>query len=84
MERGEFEAINTKLDIVRNPGSALRVCTSSERLANQFKINEMRGVGKLVTKTEMNAPKIGKSVTKKPKSWENRRRCKIGEEDRDG
>ena len=70
MERGEFEAINTKLDIVRNPGSALRVCTSSERLANQLKINEMRGVGKLVTTTEMNAPTIGKSVTKKHKSWE--------------
>ena len=38
--------------------------TSSERLANQLKINEIREVGELVTKTETNAPKIGKSVKK--------------------
>ena len=39
------------VDVARNPGSALRLCTSSERLANQLKI-------------EMGAPKIGKLVKK--------------------
>ena len=48
--------------IVRSPGSALRVFTSSERLASQLKINEIGEVGKPVTKIEMNAPKIGKLV----------------------
>ena len=38
--------------------------TCSERLANQFKINEIGEVGKLVTKIEMHAPKIGKLVKK--------------------
>ena len=52
------------VDIVKTPGSALRVFTSSERLANQLKIKEFGEVGKLVTKTEMNAPKIGKVVKK--------------------
>ena len=48
--------------IVRSPGSALRVFTSSERLANQLKINEIGEVGKPMMKIEMNAPKIGKLV----------------------
>ena len=39
--------------IVRSPGSALRVFTSSERLANQLKINDIGEVGKPVTKIEM-------------------------------
>ena len=55
------------VDVAWSPGSALRVFTSSERLANHLKINEMGKVGQLVTKIEMNAPVI----------W------KIGEEDRD-
>ena len=42
----------------------IRVFTSSERLANQLKINEIREVGELVPKTEMNAPKIEKLVKK--------------------
>ena len=45
------------VDIARSPGSALRVFTSSERLANQLKINEIREVGKWVKKIEMGAPK---------------------------
>ena len=46
MERHEFDANNTKLEheICRHrgesPGSATRVFTSSERLANQLKKNE--------------------------------------------
>ena len=52
------------VDIVRGPGSAIRVFTSSERLANQMKINEIREVGELVTKAEMNAPKVGELVKK--------------------
>ena len=52
------------VDIARSPGSAIRVFTSSERLANQLKINEIREVGELVTKTETNAPKKGKLVRK--------------------
>ena len=32
------------VDIARSPGSAPRVFTSSERLANQLKINEIREV----------------------------------------
>ena len=34
------------VDIVRSPGSAIRVFTSNERLANQLKTNEIREVGK--------------------------------------
>ena len=56
------------VDVARSPGLALRVLTSSERLANQLRINEIGEVGKLVTKIEMNAPK----------------NLKIGEEGRDG
>ena len=52
------------VDIARSPGSALRVFISSERLANQLKINEIGEVGKLVKKTEMYPPKIGKLVKK--------------------
>ena len=48
----------TYVDVVRSPGSARRVFTSSERLANRLKKNEMDdpkvveigGVGKLATK----------------------------------
>ena len=32
------------VDIARSPGSAARVFTSSKRLANQLKINEIREV----------------------------------------
>ena len=52
------------VDVVRSPGSAVRVFTSSERLANQLKINEITEVGEQVMKTETNAPKIGKLVRK--------------------
>ena len=47
------------VDVARSPGSALRVFTSSERLANHLKINEIGEVGSLVTKIEMDASKIG-------------------------
>ena len=47
------------VDIVRSPGSVLRVFTSSERLANQLMTNEIGEVGKLVTKIEVVAPKVG-------------------------
>ena len=64
------------VDVARNPGSALGVFTSSERLANQLKISEIGEVGTLVKKTEtgdtkveelakkiqMSDPKVGKSV----------------------
>ena len=45
------------VDIARSPGSAIRVFTSSERLANQLKINEIGEVGKLVRNIEMGDPK---------------------------
>ena len=76
------------VDVARRPGPAIRVFTSSERLANQLKINEMKEVGELVTKTVTDTPEIGKSVKKNEiddskvgkvgESW------KIGEEDLDG
>ena len=56
------------VDVVGSPGLALRVFTSSERLTNHLKINEIGEVGKLVTKIEMDSPEI----------------AKIGEADRDG
>ena len=37
------------VDVAWSPGLALRVFTSSERLANHLKINEIGEVGKLVT-----------------------------------
>ena len=46
------------VDVVRSPGSALRVFTSSERLANHMKINE-NGESENVKKTEMGDPKVG-------------------------
>ena len=52
------------VDIVRSPESALRVFLSSARLGNQMKINELEEVEKLVKRTEMDAPKIGKVVKK--------------------
>ena len=52
----------TYVDIAMSPGAALRVFTSSERLANHLKINEIRQVGKLFNKIEMGAPKIEKLV----------------------
>ena len=48
----------------RSPGSALRVFTSCERLANHLKINKTGEVGKWVTKIEKDAPKIEKLVKK--------------------
>ena len=50
------------VDLARSPESALRVFTSSERLAIHLKINEIGEVGKLVTMMEMDAPRIGKLV----------------------
>ena len=63
------------VDIARGPGSAIRVFTSSERLATQLKKTEMDGpkvgetgevgqfamkTGKLVKKNEMGVSKVGK------------------------
>ena len=59
--KGATQNWNMKyVDLARSPGSALRVFTSSERLANHLKISEIGEVGKLVTKIETDAPKIGK------------------------
>ena len=52
------------VDKVKSPDSALRVITSSERLANPMSINEMGKVGKLVKRIEMYAPRVGKLVKK--------------------
>ena len=52
------------VNVARSPGSAIRVFTSSERLANQLKIGQIREVGDSVTKIETNAPKRGTSVKK--------------------
>ena len=48
------------VDVVRSPGSAIRVFTSSETLANQLKINEIGEIGELVKKIQMDGPKVGK------------------------
>ena len=56
------------VDIARSPGSAAREFTSSERLANQLKINETGEVGEIGAKDW-------------DECSEN---SKIGEEDRDG
>ena len=48
------------VDIARSPESALRVFTGSERLANQTKVSEIGEVGKVVKRTKMDAPKMGK------------------------
>ena len=73
------------VDIARSPGSAIRVFTSSERLANQLKISEIGEVGEVVTKTEMGDPRIRKLVKKNemdvPKVGKKRRSWKIGEEE---
>ena len=54
------QSFNMKcVDIARSPGSAFKVLTSSERLANQLKINEIGEVAKLVKKEEMSDPKVG-------------------------
>ena len=82
------------VDTARSPGSAIRVITSSERLASQLKINEIddpkvgkiEDVEKLVRKIETGDPRNRKLVKKNemdvPKveqiGW------KLGEEDRDG
>ena len=50
-------------DIARSPGSVLRVFTSSERLPNQLKFNEIGEVGKLVKKIHTNDPKVGEVWT---------------------
>ena len=47
-----------------SPGSALRVFTSSERLANQLKVNEIGEVGKLVKNIETRAPQARKIMKK--------------------
>ena len=67
------------VDVARSPGSSLRVFTSSERLANYLKINEIGEVEKLAMKIEMDDPEIGKLV-KKNEMGDPR----VGEEDRDG
>ena len=54
----------THVDIATSPGSALGVFSSSERLANQLKINEIVEVGKLVEKNGMGAPKAGTLMKK--------------------
>ena len=46
-------------DVARSPGSAWRMFTSSERLANHLKITEIGEAGKLVTKNEMGDPQTG-------------------------
>ena len=48
------------VDVARSPGSALRVFTSSGRLANQLKNNNIGKGGRLVKKTEMGDSKVGK------------------------
>ena len=87
VERHEFETRamqnwNMKnVNVARSPGSGLRVFTSSERLANQMKINENGEVGKLVKKIGMGGPQAGKLMknveTGGMKSW------RISEEDPD-
>ena len=52
------------VDIARSPGSALRVFTSSERLANELKTNEIGEVGKLVKRIEMGHLKAGQLMKK--------------------
>ena len=52
------------VDVARSPGSALSVFTSSERRADQLKINEIGQVGKSVTKIEMDAREVGQLVKK--------------------
>ena len=64
MEGRGFEESSAKWNIiVRSPKSALRVFTSSERLANQMKINEMDAprVGTLVKKSELSDSKVEKA-----------------------
>ena len=52
------------VDMVRSPESARREFTSSERLANKMKIKEIGEVGKMVKRTEMDAPRIENLVQK--------------------
>ena len=66
-----------------SPRSALRVFTSSERLGNQLKTNEIGEVGKLVTKIEMDGGNtVGELVRKiqmnELKSW---RSVRFGQEE---
>ena len=49
-------------DVARSPGSAMRVFTSSERLVNYLKIDEIGEIGKLVKKIEMSGPQAGKRM----------------------
>ena len=46
------------VDIARSARSALRVFTSSERLANQLKTNEVGEVGNLMKKLETGDMKV--------------------------
>ena len=48
------------VDFARSPGSALKVFTSSGRLANHLKIREIGEVGKLVKKIQMKESTVGK------------------------
>ena len=50
--------------VARSPGSALRVLTSIERLANQLKTHEIGEAGKHVTKIVMDSPEVAKLVKK--------------------
>ena len=52
------------VDVARSAGSASRVFTCSERLANQLKINEIGQVGKLVKQSEMGDSKGGNMMRK--------------------
>ena len=49
-------------DTARNQGSVMLVFSSSERLANRMKINAIGEVVRLVKRTGMDAPKVGKLV----------------------
>ena len=53
------------VDIARTLESPLRVFTSIERLAKQMKIHGIGDAGKLVKRTEMDAPSIEKLVKKR-------------------
>ena len=52
------------VDIARSAGSAIRVFTSSERLANHLKINEIGEVGKLLKRIETGGPQARKIIKK--------------------
>ena len=76
------------LTLVRSPGSAIKVFTSSERLANQLKKNEMDDptvekneevgtlatkIGKLVKRNEMDVPRVEKVLDQLENWWRGSR-----------